>query len=329
MPPDVLDEPVEVLLELPGEPRLPDPGHADDRDETRALVVRGRVEEVLDQPELAVAAHERRLEPDRAHLAAPRADDARRTPEPHGLCFPFQLVRACVLVDDRGLRGPFRRLADEDASGLRRALDARGRVHEVAGDHPVPFRPERDRCLAGEHPGPRSQLGRTELLAEQRDSGDEVERRAHRTLGIVLLRDRGAPDRHDGIADELLDRAAIALDDLPRAVEISSEDLSCLLRVTVLRCGREPNEIGEQHRHQAALGHWWRCSGDLDRDRFHGSTAVAAELLAGLDRAPTGGARHCQRGSTISAELLAGWVFGAAGRTVGHAKSVTRKSARS
>ena len=38
------------------------------------------------------------------------------------------------------------------------------------------------------------------------------ERRAHRPLGIVLVRDRRAEDGHDGVADELLDRAAVPLE---------------------------------------------------------------------------------------------------------------------
>src|SRR6266508_2359934 len=122
MPPDVLNEAVDVLLELPGQARLADAGYTDHRDEARAPVVRGRVEQVLDEPELPIAADERRLEPDRATLAAPRPDDSRRTPELDRLRFPLQPVRTRVLVDDRRLRRPLGRFADEDDAGLRRAL---------------------------------------------------------------------------------------------------------------------------------------------------------------------------------------------------------------
>ena len=45
------------------------------------------------------------------------------------------------------------------------------------------------------------------------DRVDEVEGGADGALGVVLGRDRGAPDGHHGVADELLDRAAVALDD--------------------------------------------------------------------------------------------------------------------
>ena len=39
---------------------------------------------------------------------------------------------------------------------------------------------------------------------------DELERRADRPLGVVLVRGRRAPDGHDRVADELLDGAAVA-----------------------------------------------------------------------------------------------------------------------
>ena len=53
------------------EPRLADAGDAGDRDELRLPSSAERVEQLLDEPELAVAADERRLEARRPH--APRA----------------------------------------------------------------------------------------------------------------------------------------------------------------------------------------------------------------------------------------------------------------
>ena len=70
MPVDVAHQPVDVALELRREPRLADPGDADDRDEpSPALLARG-VEEIFDQPQLPLASHERRLETGRAAFAA-------------------------------------------------------------------------------------------------------------------------------------------------------------------------------------------------------------------------------------------------------------------
>src|SRR3972149_2868258 len=61
VPPGVLDETVGVLGELPGEAALPDPGGTHDRHESRPPVPPGRMEEVLEEPELVVATDERGL----------------------------------------------------------------------------------------------------------------------------------------------------------------------------------------------------------------------------------------------------------------------------
>ena len=62
VPPDGLDQPVDVLEELPGEARLADAGRPDDADEPRPALAAGRVEQVLELAQLLVAADERRLE---------------------------------------------------------------------------------------------------------------------------------------------------------------------------------------------------------------------------------------------------------------------------
>ena len=76
VPEDVVDEAVDVLQELPGEPALADAGRADDRHEPGAAVAAGGVEQVLEQPQLVVAADERRLE----RVARGRGRRARRRP---------------------------------------------------------------------------------------------------------------------------------------------------------------------------------------------------------------------------------------------------------
>ena len=70
VPPDVAREPVDVLLELPREAGLSDAADADDRDEMRSTVLGRCVVELLDEPELAVAPDERRLEPRRTSRSA-------------------------------------------------------------------------------------------------------------------------------------------------------------------------------------------------------------------------------------------------------------------
>jgi hypothetical protein len=62
VPEDGVDHAIHVLEELPREAALADAGLAGDRYEPDAAIPGGRVEEVLEQPQLGVAADERRLE---------------------------------------------------------------------------------------------------------------------------------------------------------------------------------------------------------------------------------------------------------------------------
>ena len=64
-------------------------------------------------------------------------------------------------------------------------------------------------------------------------------RRSDCSLGVVLVGRRCAPDRHDGVADELLDRAAIAVDDVARELEVATQELAGVLGVAALGQGGE------------------------------------------------------------------------------------------
>src|SRR5205823_8009614 len=125
MPPHVLDEAVDVLLELPREAGLAGPRDPGDRDEPRPPLLRARVEQILDDPELAPAPHERRLETRRAPLSPARGDHAQRAMEPHRLGLALDLVQARVRESHGRLRRATGRLADENGARLRGALDAR------------------------------------------------------------------------------------------------------------------------------------------------------------------------------------------------------------
>ena len=45
----------------------------------------------------------------------------------------------------------------------------------------------------------------------------------HRSQRVVLVHERNAEDSHDGVADELLHRAAVMLDDRLHALEVARE----------------------------------------------------------------------------------------------------------
>ena len=268
------------------------------------------MEEVLHQPELALASDERRLEASRAALAAPCCDHALGTPERYRLRLPFQRVLARGVVGDRSLARPPSPLADEHGARFGGTLHARGRVHEVAGNHAFSFGADRHRRVAGDDADAHRQLRRPNLAAERADNLDELQSRAHRPLGVVLARYGGAPDRHHRVADELLDRAAVAVDYPPRGLEVAREQLADLLRVAVLRERREADQVAEEDGYQPplGLGGGGRAEGLLER-----GPALAAEAVVGLVRGPTGRARQGQRGAAAGAELASGAVLGSAG----------------
>ena len=242
------------------------------------------MEEVLDLPKLAVSTDERRFEALRLERAAQSRHDALRLPEQRQTLLTLELEGARVLVDDRLLRRAPRRLAHEDRARVCGRLDARGGVDEVAGDHALALCAERDGCLSGEDSRARAQLGRAHLVAERRDCGHEVERGSNCPLRVVLCCRRRAPHSHHGVADELLDRAAVELDQASARIEVAGEELARVLGVSLLGCSREADEIGEEDgdepslgRRGSARGRCGCCRGRCCSDR---RPALATELLA-------------------------------------------------
>ena len=221
VPVDDLRDPVEVLVELPHEPGLPDPRDPGHRDQVRLLLLGADVEEILDLAQLAVSSDEGGLEPMGFQGAGTPRDDPQRLPQLRLALLPLELERPGVLVDDRRLGRPARRLADQNTARLRSRLDPRSGVDDIARDHPLADRREVHRRLAGQHARSRPQAFRTHLLAEGRHGSDEIERRTDGALGIVFGRGRRPPHRHHRVPDELLDRAAVQLDQTSAGVEVA------------------------------------------------------------------------------------------------------------
>ena len=112
-------------------------------------------------------------------------------------------------------------------------------------------------------------------------------------LGVVLVGGRRAPDGHHGVADELLDRAAVALDDLARQLEVACQQLADVLRVAVLGERREADEVGEQDRDEPPFSDRGRRSPD----------AVACGSPVGVR------ARRAERSAALATEPRS-WVVG-------------------
>src|SRR4051794_7788386 len=110
-----------------------------------------------------------------------------------------------------------------DTTRRRERLHPRCRVDGVARDHSLADRTDVDGDLAGHDADPHGQPRSADLLAHRSDSVDEVEAGPDRALRVVLVRDRYAPHRHHGVADELLDDAAITLDDGACLTEVARQ----------------------------------------------------------------------------------------------------------
>ena len=73
---------------------------------------------------------------------------------------------------------------------------------------------------------------------ELADDVPDDERRAHRTLRVVAVRERRSEDAHDGVADELLDDAAERLDLAADALVVRREHAREPLRDRAVRPAR-------------------------------------------------------------------------------------------
>jgi hypothetical protein len=277
------------------------------------------VEELLHQPQLALAPDERRLERLCSQPAAAAGLDVERTPQPLRLGLALELELARIAVRNRGLARATCGLADEDGAGLRRGLHPRGGIDEIAGDHSLALGTDRHRRLAGEDAGARSQAA-----AKSGDRVDELEPGPHRSLGVVFLRGRRSPYRHHRVADELLHVSAVAADHGSSRVEVAGEQLAHLLGVARLRQWREPDEVGEKDGDEAAFDGGRGNGGDRLASRLvERATALAAEALARLVRRPARRAHDRERRAALGAELPPRAVLVAAFRAA-HAQTIRR-----
>ena len=198
--------PLEPGEELPREAALPDPRLAVDRHELGAPVADDACVHVGEQVELLLAPDVRRRHvhgPSDRPLGAHDAADLEARPD------ALERPSRHRLGHDLIGRQPERGRADQDLARLGGLLEPRRDVQRLA-------RRERGVAVLDDHlarldADPHGELAVARL--------DDLHRRPHGALGVVLVRDRDAEDREDGVAGELLDRAAVRVDVRLRAVE--------------------------------------------------------------------------------------------------------------
>jgi len=149
----------------------------------------------------------------------------------------FHLEGSSLLGLDRIANEPTRPTSDQRLAGRRRLLEPRGDVDRVACDKRL--------SLAGD-----------DLAGVDADADTELERPrggmhlggcAHCAKRIVLMRLRHAEHGHHRVADELLHRAAVPLDDGPHLLVVATHQSPQGLRVYTLAERGRADDVAEQH----------------------------------------------------------------------------------
>ena len=134
-----------------------------------------------------------------------------------------------------------------------------------------------------------------------RDRLLHAQRRIARPYRVVLVSKRGAEQRHDAIAHDLVHGSIVAVDCLHHAFEHGVEELARILGIAVGEQLHRPLQVGEQNRHLLALAFKGRLR---VKDAF--SEVLRGVVLGGAEACGRGGWRQCRRLGALRAEL-GGW----------------------
>ena len=284
-------------FELAQQARLAHAGGADQRDQVRAALALDPAIDRLEQRDLVGPADERRLAPDlqprRGH-----GEGAGGHERGDGLGLALEVQRLERVVGDRRRGGAARAVAHGDAARLPGRLQACGDVDGVADDRVA--LPDRARQhLAGVDADPQLEGDVVEVALEL---GVDLAHRllhaeggANGALGVVLVRHRRPEDRHDVVADVLVDLAAEALDLLAQAPQAAVDERLDRLGIHALGDRGVAGEVGEQDGDLAALL-GGRCLG----------ARVPAPAPAGWPRACNGVPQWGQKRASAGTALAAG-----------------------
>ncbi len=235
-----------LLEELVSEPRLADARLAEHRDRLDAPPLLRPVARFQEERELFLAADHGRLGmPEHSLLVLCHRDEAVGG---HALGLALELERLDLFDLDRLPDEPVGRLADENLECRRRLLEPRCDVDRVAGDEPLTRGGVPGDDLTRVHAGPVRELDAPALLEL---AVQLRERLLHREGGpdsaksVVLVDPRQAEDGHDRVADVLLHRSAVMLEDLAHLVEVARHHLAQRFRIERLAKARRAFEVGE------------------------------------------------------------------------------------
>ena len=230
-----------------GEPGLAHPRVTDDGHQSASRTGHGLFECGSDRREFVRPSHQGRVEAPGEDLGAGLHDGQPIGGQGFGLSLHREGLQR---FGDHGCPDqPVGGFAEEDLTGLGRLLQPGCDVHRVAryerlprrgiGRHDLPrIHPD-----AGPDPGSPPAL---ELHVQGVQRRLHVDRRADRPEGVVLMNLRNAEHRHHGVADELLDRPAVAFDHRAHLGEVALDDLAERLGVELLAQRGRARDVAEQ-----------------------------------------------------------------------------------
>ena len=233
------------------EPRLADPGHTHQGHELCAPLAAGPLEERAEDVELVIASHERRRASP-AGASTPYRDGRRPPPKPatgSALPLPRTGVGFAIRRSPGASRGyvvwPTRTPLTGAAVCMRAAVFTTSPATIAS--------PRAGLASSVTSASPVLTAMRTWRRRLVRAPGPDRERGAHRALGVVLVRDRRTEYRHHGVADELLDRAAVPLELVRARRVVRGEQPPGRPPDRPLGARREPDEVDEDDRDDLAL----------------------------------------------------------------------------
>ena len=219
------------------------------------------VQEPQQRPEVRVPTDHGAADADGVQSAAPARSLplAEDTQDVDLLGLALELDLAQVLDVELAGQQPMGALGDEDRPRLGGSLHAGRHVHRVPQGRVLVA--QVGAHIADQHrprvdAGPDLEVDATsglQLPGERRHGLDHVERGPHGSLGVVLVRHRGAEEGQHRVALELRDRALVLEDGLRHEVERLVHDLRPVLGVHVLEQCRRADDIDEERGHGLAL----------------------------------------------------------------------------
>src|SRR5215470_3289867 len=266
---------------------------------------------VLEQRELTTAADEGGEAARPGALEA--AVDLTGTPQlehAHGSAGPLQTLFPTVVKVEEALCEARGLLGHRDAAGWRQLLHAGGEPHDVALRGVVHAQVVPDPAhddLAGVQAHPHRELEpplAPHVFGERAELTRQIEGGGAGALGVILVGDRGAEERHDAVTGVLVDGPLVSVNAASKDTEEAIEQAMPFLGVDALRELHRAHDVGEEDGDELALAPERTLRGENLLDEM--PRRVGARL---------GGDRRREERATVVAEPRAFGVLVAAGWT--------------